>query len=95
MIEHCVAAFQQEEKAISWRIYVTDALQIIAENTTHYLGMNGMFDFGRSLSARWYDLTIGKLPTKGKPVEDTRSCAEITSDIWKRARITAKKGGEQ
>lgn len=95
MIEHCVAAFQQEEKTLAFRVYVTDALQIIAENTTHHIGKSGMVDYGRSLTARWYDLTGGKTPTKEKPVEDTRSCEEITAAIWERARISpTNKGGE-
>lgn len=93
MIEHCVAAFQQEEKELAFRIYVTDALKMLVENTTHYLGLNGIVDYGRTLTARWYDLVSGNIPETEKPEEDTRSCAEITAGIWKRAKLKATEGG--
>lgn len=79
---------KNEKKAdeLRYRAYITDALMIIAENTTHFVGAKEMFDYGKSLNSRWVDLVK---PQKKKPEEpkiDNRSAAEIAQDIWKRMR---------
>ena len=70
-----------EEK--SYRIYVTDALQAIAKNTTHFLGIEGMVDYGISINKRWIELFDAPLPEEP---EDNRPSEEIAADIWKRIR---------
>ena len=37
VIEHCINEFNKKQIEKSYQIYVTDALQAIAENTTHLL----------------------------------------------------------
>lgn len=69
----------QEEK--SYRTYVTDALQCIAENTTHYITpFDGMQDYGRYMTYRWADLVDGN--TNEPEEEDNRTVEEIVDDIW-------------
>ena len=63
---------------------MTDALKAIAENTTHFAGLDGIVDYGTSLSMRWIDALE---PQKEEAVEeDDRSCTEIVDDIWERIR---------
>ena len=64
-----------------YRIYITDALKAIADNTTHYQGTEGMFDYGSSMSMRWIDVLEPHEEVKEK---DDRSCNEIVHDIWER-----------
>lgn len=65
-----------------YRVYVTDVLKAIAENTTHYLGADGLFDYGTSINLRWIDALK---PQKEEPIDD-RPCTEIVHDIWERIR---------
>lgn len=75
-------------------MYITDALQMITENTTHYLvpGVDHAIDYGKSLRMRFSDL-LDQLEGKEKQIaqaepepEDDRSSQEIASDIWQRIR---------
>ena len=61
---------------------MTDALKAIAENTTHYVGADGMVDYGSSLSMRWIDVLE---PQQEEEVDD-RPCEEIVHGIWERIR---------
>lgn len=63
--------------------YVTDALMIIAENTTHHVGINGAVDLGKTLNTRYAELL-----EPSEPVEETddRPCEEIAQDIFARIR---------
>ena len=63
---------------------MTDALQAIAKNTTHFLGIEGMVDYGTTINKRWIELFDAPLP-KEEP-EDNRPSEEIAADIWKRIR---------
>ena len=64
---------------------MTDALKAIAENTTHFAGLDGIVDYGTSLSMRWIDALE---PQKEEPEAevDDRSCIEQVHDIWERIR---------
>ena len=84
VVEHCVSERLKQDKEKLYRAYVTDALKIIAENTTHYQGAEEMFDYGSTLNARWIDVLE---PQKEEPTDD-RSCEEIVDDIWERIRGT-------
>lgn len=69
-----------EEK--SYKIYVTDALMAIAENTTHLVGYQGVVDYGKTIKTRWVDI----LKPPPEVPEDNRPSEEIASDIWERIR---------
>jgi len=72
-------------ETLSCRAYITDALKVIVENTSKapVLGV-GIVDYGTILSNSWYDLIQPK--EKEEIPKDTRSCQEITQDIFKRIR---------
>lgn len=71
MIDHCVSAFSQMQQDKLYRIYLTDALKYISENTMGGERRSGM-------SKRWIDLAEPKV------VEETRSAEEIISDFKRR-----------
>ena len=83
MIEHCASEYIKRREDKIYRIYVTDALKAIAENTTHYLGAGEVMDYGTTLSTRWIDVLE---PQEIETIEDDRSCVEIVHDIWQRMR---------
>jgi ribosomal protein S3AE len=85
VIEYCISALKSNNETKSYRIYVSDALMAIAENTTHFVGMEGMVDYGKSITKRWVDALNPEPEEKEKP-EDNRPSAEIASDIWDRIR---------
>lgn len=73
MIDHCMSAFTEYNKDLAFRIYITDGIKVISENTAHFAG-------GSSLQLRWYDL-IDQTPEE-EPEQDTRSCDDIVNSIW-------------
>lgn len=77
MIDHCVSAFSKRQKEKIYKIYVTDALKTISENTAG--GQNRA-----AMTKRWIDLIEPKVIT------ETRSAEEIISDFKSRLN---KKGG--
>lgn len=67
----------EQQKDAAYRIYVTDALRIVAENTAQYVG-------GNYIKARYADMIEPKK-------QDSRTCEEITADIVARCGLTIKK----
>lgn len=60
-----------------YRIYVTDALRVVAENTAKFVG-------GRSIEKRYIDVIEPKK-------KDDRTCEEITADIVARCGLSVEK----
>jgi hypothetical protein len=84
-LRYVVSRLYKHEAETAYRIYVTDALQAISENTAH--SANG----GKMMNSRWYDIIH---PPKKIP-EDTRSCKEVTISVWKNmTKVKKKKGGK-
>ena len=83
VIDHCASVYLERREERLYRIYVTDALKAIAENTTHYLGADDMFDYGASLSLRWIEALE---PQQEEEIIDDRSCEEVAHSIWERIR---------
>lgn len=82
MIEHCISTLKLLNEEKSFKVYVTDALMAIADNTTHIVGSQGVVDYGKTINQRWIDILN---PPPQEP-EDTRPSEEIASDIWERIR---------
>lgn len=66
-----------EEK--SCRVYITDALQVIAENTARMVG-------GKAMTTRWEELL------NPKP-KDTRTGEEIVADVLRKGGLKLKTRG--
>ena len=82
MIEHCISSLKLYKEEKSFKVYVTDALMAIADNTTHLVGAQGVVDYGKTINQRWIDL----LNPPPEVPEDNRPSDEIAEDIWQRIR---------
>ena len=72
-----MARLNERAKADAYRIYVTDALRLVAENTARYAS-------GDYIKARYADIIEPKK-------QDNRTCEEITADVVARCGLTIKK----
>ena len=72
-MRYATARFNQHQRDLAYRIYVTDCLRMVAENTAKMTQ-------GAYTVARFYDII------NPKPV-DNRNGEEIAADIIKRAGI--------
>ena len=72
-----MARLNEREKTEAYRIYVTDALRLVAENTARYAS-------GDYIKARYADMIEPKK-------QDNRTCEEITAGIIARCGLTIKK----
>jgi hypothetical protein len=72
-----MARLNERAKTEAYRIYVTDALRIVAENTAQYVS-------GNYIKARYADMIEPKK-------QDNRTCEEITADVVARCGLTIKK----
>lgn len=77
MIDHCMSAFAEYSKDLAFRIYITDGLKVISENTAHFAG-------GSSLQLRWFDLINPEPEEEKEEVQDLRSCDDIVNSIWRK-----------
>lgn len=73
-MRYVLAQYRREQEDKAYRIYVTDALRLIAENTASSVG-------GKYITARFADVIA---PPKE---EDNRTCEEITAEIIARCGL--------
>lgn len=85
VIDHCQSEYKRRSEERIYRIYITDALKVIAENTTHFAGVDEFIDYGSTMSMRWADV----LEPQKEEVVDDRPCADIAHEIWERIRGTS------
>lgn len=71
-----MARLNEKVRNDAYRIYVTDALRIVAENTARYT-------CGNYIKARYVDIIEPKK-------QDNRTCEEITADIVARCGLVVK-----
>lgn len=72
-----MARLNEKARNDAYRIYVTDALRLVTENTARYAS-------GNYIKARYVDMIEPKK-------QDNRTCEEITADIVARCGLTIKK----
>ena len=72
-MRYAIARYQSQQRELAYRIYVTDCLRIISENTAKMCG-------GSYITAKLADII------NPKPVDD-RTGEEIAADIINRAGI--------
>ena len=72
-----MARLNEKARNDAYRIYVTDALRLVAENTARYAS-------GDYIKARYADIIEPKK-------QDNRTCEEITADIVARCGLSVKK----
>lgn len=71
-----MARLNEKARNDAYRIYVTDALRFVAENTARYAG-------GSYIKARYSDMIEPKK-------QDNRTCEEITADVVARCGVVVK-----
>lgn len=91
MIEHCISLFHKNQIEKIYRIYITDCLQAIAENTTHLMSLRqGVIDYGSKMQSRWMDLAYSDVEKLKKIDEfNAKTTDEVVDGIWN----NIKKGG--
>lgn len=81
MIDHCISAFRKDQKELNYKLYVTDALKVIADNTMRFNG-------GSTLSRRYYDI-LQDMDSTNEPDEKTD---EKANSIVNRMKSKLSKG---
>ena len=72
VIEHYIAFFQKEQEEKTFKVYVSDALRLISENTAKQVG-------GSYISARYCDIIEPKK-------QEERTAEEVITDIKEKLR---------
>lgn len=62
-MDYCISAFFKNQDEKIYRVYVTDALKAIAENTANFVG-------GQTVTLRYHDIIESKAPEKEHTAEE-------------------------
>ena len=87
MAEHITASYRKKREETRYKIYITECLRILTENTTHFIVPgDGNITYGTYMKKSWYE------PKKKAEKEnrDNRSIEEIAADIMSRAGLKFK-----
>lgn len=71
-MEHCIAVFQKNQEEKLYKVYITDSLQLISENTA-------VFVKGKAISKRFYDIAYKDAENK----QPEKSADEILNEVTK------------
>ena len=81
IIDHVLSELKAQTEKRALNIYITDALKALVNN----IAQEGLKDRSYiQLTMRWLDMIEPQ--KQDKPVEDNRSCKEITVSIWDNIR---------
>lgn len=80
-MRYVLARYNEKQRAEIYRIYITDCLQLIAENTAKRVE-------GQYLTKRYVDIVDGTAQA-----EDNRSGDEIAADVIQRLGLSFSEGG--
>lgn len=69
-MDYCISSFRKRQEALAYKIYVTDALKLISENTARFGG-------GSQMSKRFYDII-------NPQTETPQTSTEVISRIRKK-----------
>ena len=93
MIDHCIKLYTIAQRQEIYKIYVSDALRIIAENTAKFAGGSYIkkryIDLIESKKQKSYQTFSSKKSKKQK--EDKRTAQEIIDDVVNKAGIKVVK----
>ena len=65
---------------------MSDGLQALVENSTHFATMGGMIDHGKMINIRWIDVVEKTADEPQEDILDTMSCEDIAIGIFKKMR---------
>jgi hypothetical protein len=85
--EHIAASFRKEQEEMRFRQYITEALRLTTENTTHFMipGV-GNVDYGTYIQKPWRPLSAERGP---KP-KQAKTGDEIAQDVIAGAGLILK-----
>lgn len=64
VMDHCISAFQKEQEEKAFKIYLSDAIMAIADNTARYVG-------GSKMASRFFDIiNIKKQPKQEETADE-------------------------
>lgn len=98
VIDFCIAALKKKREELLYRVYITDCLKAIAENTAHYVGTTGLVKAGMTMQSRYADLVLDKQNAKGKASqkEKTQTADEVVETIKnKLKKLGSKPSGKE
>lgn len=75
VVDYCVSRYKHKQEEKQYRVYIADALMVIANNTARMFG-------GSTVNMRYLDII--------KP-QDTRTGDDIAVDVMQRAGLTFAK----
>lgn len=78
-MRYAIARFEEHQKKLAYKVYVSDTLRLISENTARFGG-------GSYFKQRWIDFV------QDKP-KDTRSGNEIAAEVIKKAGLEVRRNG--
>lgn len=78
-MRYAIAKFEEHQKKLAYKVYVSDTLRLISENTAKFSG-------GSYMKQRWFDFV------QDKP-KDTRSGNEIAAEVIKKAGLEVRRNG--
>lgn len=77
VVDYCVSRYKHKQEEKQYRVYITDALMVIANNTARAFG-------GSTVTMRYLDIIQPQEP-------DPRTGDDIAVDLIQRAGLTFKK----
>ena len=77
MIDHCISAFLERQEEKIYKVYVTDTLSFIAQNTGHFVHE------GVAPGKRWIEIIEPK-------AEDKRTGDEVAMDVIEKLGLKVK-----
>lgn len=91
MLDYVAAFYFEHQEEQRYRQYITEALRLLTENTTHHVIPGyGAVDYGNYIRTPWFR------PEKNTPEpEDTRTADEIALDVIRKAGLKFKGGDNE
>lgn len=90
VLEYVSAFYLEQQDELRYRQYVTEALRLLTENTTHFVIPGyGAVDYGNYLRSPWFE---PEARTRSAPQEDTRTADEIALEVITKAGLRLKSG---
>ncbi len=87
VIDYCVSALKKKREDFLYRVYITDALKAIADNTAQYVGASGLVKAGTILNKRYAEIVIEN-DNKAKRLEkeEVKTSEEVIETIKRKLK---------
>lgn len=93
-MEHCISALKEYREDMRFRVYVTDALRAVADNTTQIYTLKGLVNYGKRMNARFADGIPALYRSKAKRKPESGKETESKEAVISRIKEGLKKIGK-